>query len=368
MSIGNKLAKLTLLILLLFLLVSAIGCGQQKESADKPDVQGVITVVDCIGREVEVPADVKRIGCLYAFTGHVTTMLGRGDDVVAINNGLRRDVLLNMICPSIGDNPIPYTHSSINIEELIKADPDLVFVKSETGLNPAETEKLDKFNIPYLVIDFSSIEEQKKAIMVIGQALGVFERAEKYNDYYQECIERVELAAAEIPAEEKVRLYHSVNEATRTDAPGTLEADWTEKTGVINVSVGQELRLLEGKNFCSMEQILLWDPEVIIVNEAGVADYMYSNPKWASLKAIKDKKVYQMPIGISRWGHPGGMETPLAILWTAKTIYPEYFYDIDIKNEARNYYKEFFDYELSDETLERILAGETMRIPKNQID
>lgn len=37
----------------------------------------------------------ERIACLYAFTGHVVTMLGRGEDMAAIVNGLKKDVLLN---------------------------------------------------------------------------------------------------------------------------------------------------------------------------------------------------------------------------------------------------------------------------------
>jgi iron complex transport system substrate-binding protein len=50
-----------------------------------------------------------------------------------------------------------------------------------------------------------------------------------------------------------VRLYHSVNEACRTYAPGTIEADWTNAAGVINVSVGTSLRGKGNKNFADIE-------------------------------------------------------------------------------------------------------------------
>lgn len=124
--------------------------------------------------------------------------------------------------------------------------------------------------------------------------------------------------------------------------------------------------MVEGKNFAGLEQILLWNPDVIIVNEPGVADYIRHNPQWAPLKAVKYGKVYQMPIGISRWGHPGGIETPLAVLWTAKTVYPQYFSDLDVKSEARRFYKEFYNYSVSDEMLNQILAGKGMRRLKNK--
>lgn len=325
-----------------------------------------ITVKDCLDREVYIPDKVSRVACLYAFSGHVTAMLGQGDKIVAVPEGLKRDVLLNQIYPAIGDALVPSQSGSINIEELLKADPDVVFLQNSTAKNQAETEKLDKFKIPYLAVDFSNIQEQQYAIQVIGQVLGVPERAQAYNDYYNDCIKQVQTAVNNIPRDKRIRIYHSVNEATRTDTPATLPADWLQRCGVINVSLDQPLRLVEGKNYASLEQILLWNPEVILVNEPGVANYMLTQSQWASLTAVKENKVYQMPIGISRWGHPGGLETPLAMLWTAKLIYPQYFVDLDVKTEARTFYQRFFNHQVSDEMLDKILHGEGMRNAKGQ--
>jgi len=355
--------ELAVLLLCLFLLINS-GCVNGADPTNQENKSQDNTITDYLGREVELPEKAERIGCLYAFTGHVTAMLGRGEDIVAINNGLSRDVLLNMVSPGIGDNPIVYFSGKLNIEELLKTEPDLLFVQRDFAQNPAEAEKLDRFHIPYIVIDYKSMEEQMAAIQTIGDAIGESEKAREYNQYYMDCIQRVEAVADKIPADERVRLYHSVNEATRTDTLDSLAADWMERVGIINVSINQELRFIDGKNYASLEQILLWDPEVILVNEKGVVEYILSNSQWASLKAVKQGRVYQMPIGISRWGHPGGMETPLAILWTAKTIYPKYFTDLDIKSEASYYYKNFFGYDITDEQLEGILNGEEMRKSK----
>ena len=105
---------------------------------------------------------------------------------------------------------------------------------------------------------------------------------------------------------------------------------------------------------------------IIIANEPGVGQYILTNNQWAPLKAVKGNKVYQMPIGISRWGHPGGMETPLGLFWTAKTVYPEKFADLDLKAEAKDYYQKFFNYSLTDEEMEQILSGKGMRDSKNK--
>jgi iron complex transport system substrate-binding protein len=135
---------------------------------------------------------------------------------------------------------------------------------------------------------------------------------------------------------------------------------------MINVSVGEPLRVYDNANFASMEQILLWDPDVIIVNEEDVDQYILTNKKWASLKAVKTGRVYKIPNGISRWGHPGGLETPLAILWTVKTLYPDRFPELNLKEIIHDFYARFFNHTLSAEMMEKILSGRGMRLPKSK--
>ena len=349
--------------ILLFLLTPLTAGGQAEKEAQ--EIGGRV-VTDCFDREVVIPETIDRVACLYAFTAHVMTMLGQDDKITAVVNGSKRDRLLNEISPFIEEASTPSDSGIINIEELLASDPDLVFLKGETGLLKEETAKLDLFRIPYVVIDFTEISEQMRAIEVIGEVMGCAERADEYNRYYQKIIDETRERTDALEEAEKIRLYHSVNEATRTDAAGTLTAEWTEIAGAENVSIGSNLRIYENKYFASIEQILLWDPEVIICNEFGVDRYILSNEKWKTLQAVQTGRVYKIPTGISRWGHPGGMETPLAILWTVETLYPELCGDIDMYQRTKDYYSRFFNYPISDETLEYMLSGGRMRNAKEK--
>jgi iron complex transport system substrate-binding protein len=124
------------------------------------------------------------------------------------------------------------------------------------------------------------------------------------------------------------------------------------------------LQLHGNDYYASIEQILLWDPEVIIVNESAAYKLILGHPQWSGIDAVRNERVYQLPNGISRWGHPGSVETPLALLWTAKTVYPDKFTHIDMNEEVRYYYKTFFNMDLDDEMIQIILEGGDLREDK----
>lgn len=353
-------------ILLIICLLSALfvsGCSHSPVS-DVDHKQKTVTITDCVGREVAIPANPQRIACLCPETGHALAMYGQGGKIVAAVGGMQRDLMLVQMYPHIKDVPVPKTSGVINIEELILCKPDLVFIKGDTIFNEAEMDKLNKAKIPVLGVNFSNMEEQQYAMKMIAETVGAQGEAQKYIDFYKRCIDLVQDRVREIPDDQRVSIYHSVSEATRTDARDTLPADWTRAAGVNNVSVNQELKLVEGNHFASLEQILLWDPAYILVNDPNVVAYIMNHEQWRPLQAVKNKRVLALPNGISRWGHFSSLETPLAVLWTAKTVYPDKFADIDMADETRSFYKEFFDWELSDADVDKILSGVGMRVPK----
>lgn len=352
-------------LLCLSVLLLLIGCQMAPIDSSGKEPGETRVVTDILGREVAVPVKVERIGCLYAISGHAVTMLGKGDKIVAVVEGLRRDVILKEINPVIQNAAVPKNGEAINIEELARVLPDVVFIQISTAINEAELEKLKKFNIPALVVDYKNMAQQQDAVKMMGQAIGAEKAADDYVAYYQAVIEKVSQRTKTIPPEKRVRVYHAVNEATRTDARDTLPADWLAAVGVNNVSLDQNLQMREDKYFASMEQILLWDADVILVNEDGVDDYIRTNEHWANLKAVKGNKVFKMPNGISRWGHHGSLETPLAMLWTAKTLYPHLFLNVDMIKETLYFYEKFFHYTINNETARRILQGKGMREAKN---
>jgi iron complex transport system substrate-binding protein len=242
-----------------------------------------------------------------------------------------------------------------------------VFVPGDIGRNTSELQKMEIFQLPVLTVDYQDITGQQRAIAMIGEAIGARERAEAYNRYYGRCIDRVREGVSNILPDQRVRAYHSTVEATRTYGERSLAAEWMRLCGVVNVAVDQPLSTHQTEQHAGLEQILLWNPDVIFTNEPGVAETMAQDLKWSSIRAVQQHKIYQMPIGISRWwGHPGSLETPLAMLWTVKTVYPNLFAGMDMKNEFEKFYREFFRLELTDALYGQMLSGKGMRKPKRK--
>lgn len=363
---ATKLKTIYYVWVIIFLMTSVVGCGNYAAVNSTPASGEIQTITDCFGRTVQVPVNPQRIACLCPEAGHALAMYDKGDAIVAIVNGMRRDKLLVEMYPHITKVPVPKSSGVINIEDLVAANPDLVLVKADVINHDGEMEKLAKAGIPVVGIQFSNMQEQLEAMRVIAQAVGTEVTWQKYREFYESTVALVQDRVAGIPDGERIRIYHSVNEATRTDPKDSLPADWTRAAGVVNVSINEDLKYEDGDYYASLEQILLWDPDYILVNDPNVVGYIMENEQWAPLQAVKNGNVLPMPNGLSRWGHFSSLETPLAVLWTAKTVYPERFEDIDMKTITRDFYKQFFNWDLDDATIDNILSSRDMRGAKNQ--
>ncbi len=104
-----------------------------------------------------------------------------------------------------------------------------------------------------------------------------------------------------------------------------------------------------------MEQVYKWNPDIVLVTNftpvlpADIYAGKYND--WSHVKAVADKKVYKLPLGIYRSYTPSA-DTPMTLLWMAKTVHPQLFADIDLKKEVKTYYQKLYHIELTDAQVE----------------
>ncbi len=171
-------------------------------------------------------------------------------------------------------------------------------------------------------------------------------------------------ALSDIPEEKKVSVYFGNGEDSLETAPrGSQHAQILDAINAVNVA---DLELGDGSRVqISAEQLLAWDPDVIVVNGepkadksgSSAAEDILSNPDYASLKAVQDQKVYGTPNAPFSWvDRPAGPNRLIGMRWFSALIYPEYI-KCDINEEIHKFFDLFYHVDLSDEQLENVLKG-----------
>lgn len=349
----KKVVSIVLVVLLLFCFCSC-GAGDNTKYETK-------TVTDCLGRKVEIPEEPQKVACLYATAAHMMAMLEEGESIVGCPNGVKSDILMQMKYPDITDTATPHQEGSVNAEELLRIEADLALVSYSLASNDGEMKKLDDLGIPYVVIDYVSIEELRTAIAVAGDVFGKQQQAADYVGFFDDTLDMVAERLEDVSESDVPQVYHSVNEATRTDPEGTICSEIMELAKVEDLSVSKGITSTGKNAYVTLEELYKWDPQAIIANEYSTTEYILSDSKWEGLTAVKNKEVYTLPVGATRWCHPGSMEAHMGVLAIAIQFYPEKFKDFDMESYVKEYYKTYFGLDLDEQTIDKILTGKGMR-------
>ncbi|OON87027.1 hypothetical protein BXO88_05665 [Oribacterium sp. C9] len=329
-------------------------------AADSADT---ITVTDMNGREVTVPKDPDSVvltalplPSIYALTGApIENLKGiHPGSTSAIANSIMGSMYPDLV--GIADNFVE--GQDINVEELLKIDPDVVIYWGEYE---NQYEALKSVNIPAVGVfgekGGNVVDTLKTWVGIMGQLFGTTGNTDKVIDYANEALKEVDEKVSTLSDKEKPKvlyLYNHSKEQISASGSGFYGGFWIDAAGGNNVA-----KEIENFGDVNMEQIYEWDPDIIILTTftETMPDDLYNNSiegqDWSQVSAVKNGKVYKEPLGVYRWYVPCG-DTPLMVKWMAKTLHPELF-DYDMIDEIKKYYKEFYDYDVTDEQAQGIL-------------
>ena len=112
-----------------------------------------------------------------------------------------------------------------------------------------------------------------------------------------------------------------------------------------------------GGDEVTMDQMLLWDPEIVLVSRDGNYDEIYDDPLWSTVSAVQNQEVYEVPYGPYNWlDQPPSVQRVLGILWVGKVVYPDW-YTFDMVEKTQEFYQLFWGYALSTQEAEELLAN-----------
>ena len=368
-----KLKKLAAVALGMAMVLGAAGCGnsaaedaeQNTETAESAESAGTRTVVDDTGVEVEIPEKLDRIviSSILPLPSVYCFFRGSSEGLVGIHPSsmaAAENSYLTTVYPEITELDTSFVENGeINIEQLMKLEPDVVFY---SATNTDEREMYDNAGIKAIgfsttLSDYNCIETFANWVDLLGQIFGDSDRAQEVIEYGRSVEAQVLEKTATLSDEEKpkVLVLFNYGDGTITTSGSNFFGEyWIEAAGGINVAAE-----LNGQPEINMEQIYAWNPDMIFITNFSsvLPEDLYNNTiegdDWSNVKAVQEGQVYKFPLGMYRW-FPPSSDTPLALMWLAKTIQPELFADIDIDQEIKDYYVKYYNVELTDDDLQVI--------------
>lgn len=322
-----------------------------------------VLIQDTAGREVVIPADPQRIvsvtvvmpPLLFAVDGSGNRIKG----MHPVTQAAVKSSALARMAPELLDVPTGFVRGAykVNIEELLKLQPDLVF---QVGTEPREIEKIEAAGIPVLSTDSSDFYSYFTGYLrMLGQVLNKEQRAAQLRKDFDDELERIKEKVADInPAERPKGLILFNAERLMATGSGSFANFWLENTGAVNVAA--ELRTSPRGATVGMEQILAWDPDVIYITNfcQTMPEDLYENrisgQDWSVVRAVKNKRVYKIPLGEYRW-YPPSADSVLMLQWMASRNHPELFGDLDMKAVIKSHFKRVYAFDLADADIEKIL-------------
>ena len=206
--------------------------------------------------------------------------------------------------------------------------------------------------IPYALLDgrFDAIAPTYRKL---GELIGQQTAAEKLANYAEDTLKTTAGRTAAIAPSARPRAYYARGpRGLVTGLGGSINVETIEMLAQ-NVAGGNAGGLAN----VSIEQVLLWNPDVIITIDQDFATSVRSDPAWGSVKAVRDGRVHlspKMPFG---WvDFPPSVNRLIGLWWLAKILYPEKFPE-DIRALTRNFYTMFYHHTPSDTQIDHVLAG-----------
>lgn len=355
--------RILALFLALCLCLPLAACGK-KQGYDP--LEGVQTrvVTDSAGRQVEIPADIRRV----APSGSTAQM---------ILMPIAYDLLAGLASsPSAAQMPyfpeeVRYlptfgqfygSKANLNMESLIDARPQIIIDLGDKKDSIADDmDRIQKqAGIPTVFIE-ANLDDMAAAYRTLGDILNRSDMAESLAQFIEKTVSMARENSAKIPENQRLSvLFGTGSTGLACNAAGSVQADVIDLVGAVNAIIPQEVSNRGGGTTVSLEEVYAVEPDVILLSTGGPYDTL-AQGEWAGLQAVQSGKYYEIPGLPYDWmSSPPSVNRVLGIWWLGNLLYPE-LYDYDMVQVAREYYGLFWHYDLTEEEARQMLSRSTLK-------
>lgn len=218
------------------------------------------------------------------------------------------------------------------------------------GMQSAWISEIEKYmksvKIPFINITGLSIEDDIKIYNTLGEIFNNKKRSDEINKYIIKSIENTKKITDKV--KNKKRVYLALGEnGLKTRCVDSIIIAGAENVHKCNIV----------DNTISFEQLMIYNPDVIIIGKKNAYEHIKKDKKWAKIKAVKNNNILFVPEEPFSWVEKKTVMEYFVIQYLASKLYPEYA-DIDLHKELMEHIKLFFHYDLSYDMAERLINYE----------
>lgn len=314
-------------------------------------------ITDAAGRRVAIPARVERVfpagppAAILIYTLAPDLLLGWTN----ARSEPEREFLLPEIAarPAIGR--ITGRGNTANLESVLALRPDLILdvgSTSDTYMSLADRVG-GQTGLPYGLLD-GTLLRTPETYRLLGRLLRREREAEVLAAYAEGLLARVTGRVAAIPPERRARVYFARGpRGLETARGGAINVESLDLLGAVNVAAESR----GGLATVSIEQVLAWDPDVVLTVDPGFAAAVRTDPAWASVRAVRESRVHLAPSLPFGWiDSPPSVNRLVGLPWLGKLLYPDLFPE-DLAADVREAYGRLYHVAPTDAQVARLLAA-----------
>lgn len=348
--------KRSIFSILLIISLLLCACGQASENPPMETRE----FTDSTGRTVTLPTQITKIA-ISGPLSQIYILPLAGDMLVGVSNAYAEDAELYLPADIRSKTEIGQLYGGkgeMDLEALLAAGPEVVIDIGEAKKTTAEdlASLTEQTGIPFIHID-ATVASAPEAYRILGELLNREEKAEALASWCENTYAAITAMMEKVDESNarKSLLYCLGDKGVNVIAKGSFHAE-TINLMSDNLAVVEEVVSTGAGNEVDLEQILLWNPDVIIFAPDSCYDSIASSSQWQSIQAVAQGNFYKTPSGPYGWlSSPPAVQRYLGMLWLGELLYPEYT-EYDLQTEVTQYYKLFYGCDLTDEMYQNLLT------------
>ncbi|PIE54926.1 MAG: ABC transporter substrate-binding protein [Dethiosulfovibrio peptidovorans] len=316
---------------------------------------------DMAGRVHSIP---ERISKVFSIGPSGTVLLYTVDSNLLCGwNYTLKENEKRYIAKALWDLPVLggwFGKSTGNPEEIARVDPEVLL--SVGSLSPQRVSFADKIQaqigIPVIMLD-GDLARSPELYEAMGELTGRGDRCQKLAAFCRETLDLSKAILAEVPKEQRPTVYYAEGpEGLNSESGDSRHLQVLFLAGGRNVVPG-ETTSGRGMKAVTLEQILLWNPEIVLCwssSRGGAYDVILKDLLWGRLPALRNRRFYEIPQDPFNWfDRPPSVNRIIGLRWLLGLFYPSRI-TTPLDQDVASFYELFYGLKLSDKDLEKLLS------------